>query len=507
MYNEERTTASSLLVVFGEQNTKQQTPDDTLKTSMGVVDPSGRNDEGKEKAKTPTRILILLLIVVTPLLVYDFSADIFFYSIQSKLGKPHTLFLETQKNATIPAYNGNNPKDIVERTIILPRESDLVGAQNANHSIVLRDGEISPLQNCPPTTQVRIIIPKSKKDNWILESLDSKSRPKTIGGDEFYITYTDYSNPNMDKEKTNDPTGVALIKDLENGKYLLDFIMPPMMTQNGHPTYSGAGKLIVFFQYTCGMGQYLRPTKNHWHNNGSVRRSHAYWDIPLPPIRSFEFPRRSITLTNYQKVICFGDSTMGNFCGKFWNKVAFTEPNIITKGKIGSELSMDALGEYWKKLQKQHSANLAFSAGNKTALILGSAVWDILEPIDEQRRDPNFHNHLTACRLLIKKVKTKYPHVDVLWKSPTAFHVQSLDTECYTNNQKCVTRTRYMSSSLAKDLYERQKSLVEGQLGIPFLDLYDATYLSASWLMEKDGRHYRTWLNKLLLGHYYETAS
>ena len=140
------------------------------------------------------------------------------------------------------------------------------------------------------------------------------------------------------------------------------------------------------------------------------------------------------------------------------------------------------------------------------ALILGSAVWDILEPTNnnETQNDKDFADHLQACRQLIVRDRSQYPNngVSLFWKSLTAFHVHLLPERCY-ENQKCIDRTRYMSTTLIKDLHVRQKQLMEEELGVPFLDLFEATYLSASWSMPGDGRHYQYRLNQRLNNYYF----
>jgi hypothetical protein len=124
-----------------------------------------------------------------------------------------------------------------------------------------------------------------------------------------------------------------------------------------------------------------------------------------------------------------------------------------------------------------------------------------LEPTNGKQKDKDFADHLTACRQLISRIRSQYPNVSLYWKSPTAFHVHALQKECYAN-KNCIDRTRYMSNTLAKDLYVRQKQLME-ELGVPFLDLFEATYISACWGMPGDGRHYRRWLNQFLNNYYY----
>jgi hypothetical protein len=40
-------------------------------------------------------------------------------------------------------------------------------------------------------------------------------------------------------------------------------------------------------------------------------------------------------------------------------------------------------------------------------------------------------------------------------------------------------------------------------LGVPFLDVYEAFYLSGDWCFDEDGRHYAVWLNYVVLGWFY----
>ena len=66
-----------------------------------------------------------------------------------------------------------------------------------------------------------------------------------------------------------------------------------------------------------------------------------------------------------------------------------------------------------------------------------------------------------------------------------------------------INRIRYMSASRSRYLYELQKKIMK-RLDVPFLDLYEATYLSADQLYPSDGRHYRPDLNRKMLGWFYK---
>jgi len=124
----------------------------------------------------------------------------------------------------------------------------------------------SPLQNCPVTTNVQIIMLHHDLDQgeekWILQALTKNEEKKSIGGNEFYVTYTDdnavFANSTArgesgKDEKELDPTAVAIITDLQDGTYALRFKTTPM---NQHPTnLSGTGTLNIYLQYTCGICQ------------------------------------------------------------------------------------------------------------------------------------------------------------------------------------------------------------------------------------------------------------
>jgi hypothetical protein len=65
-----------------------------------------------------------------------------------------------------------------------------------------------------------------------------------------------------------------------------------------------------------------------------------------------------------------------------------------------------------------------------------------------------------------------------------------------------INRIRYMSASRSRYLYELQKSIMKS-LHVPFLDLYEGTYLSSDRLYPSDGRHYRPELNRKMIGWFF----
>jgi len=71
---------------------------------------------------------------------------------------------------------------------------------------------------CPATSQVRISFdPQHGDKNVILKSYSIDGEPKTEGGDEYYITYSD-------KTDNDFVDAVAYLGDMGDGTYVLDFV-------------------------------------------------------------------------------------------------------------------------------------------------------------------------------------------------------------------------------------------------------------------------------------------
>eukprot|EP00429_Kryptoperidinium_foliaceum_P000311 CAMPEP_0176022840 /NCGR_PEP_ID=MMETSP0120_2-20121206/11129_1 /TAXON_ID=160619 /ORGANISM="Kryptoperidinium foliaceum, Strain CCMP 1326" /LENGTH=377 /DNA_ID=CAMNT_0017355991 /DNA_START=172 /DNA_END=1307 /DNA_ORIENTATION=- len=274
--------------------------------------------------------------------------------------------------------------------------------------------------------------------------------------------------------------------------------------------YDAKGHTLPHVKYTCGMGALGRPFKEDWKTNGAVLQTLPRNGIPQPYIRPFVAPTQP-DLSQHQVVLCFGDSMIENFCGKFWNKHRFRHENVQMKHKIGSELSMETYKEeFLDKIEELYgseilkSSNLTERQGQVATILTGSAVWDLLEPHHE--RDVwDWKEHLEACRLYIETLRQRYPRATIYWKLPTAIHVHKLNDECFHKSriyEACRIRNKYMSNSLMYHLYALQKDLMQ-ELQVPILDLYQASSLSACWLMPGDGRHYRQYFNELMSNYYY----
>jgi hypothetical protein len=142
------------------------------------------------------------------------------------------------------------------------------------------------------------------------------------------------------------------------------------------------------------------------------------------------------------------------------------------------------------------------------ALIVGSCLWDTLNWEDDLQSSL-YQDHAEACRTYIDKLRQTYPDLIIVWKSPMACHIHWVDLKRVVEHDRAtatlfgLNRIRYMSASRSRYLYELQKKICF-ELKIPFLDLYEATYLSADLLYPSDGRHYKPDLNRKMLGWFYD---
>jgi hypothetical protein len=391
----------------------------------------------------------------------------------------------------VPPTQGSDEDATVVQTFFIPQQADVGYTGPIRRYITVNStaGEVNPFDACPPTVQVQVIQSVSE---WTLLTIDEKGQNKTVGGDEFYITYTD----NISKTSSSLASAIALMHDRKDGSYSLDFSTTPM--RPALPEISQVGTLTVHLQYTCGIGAMASPSKNAWRAGGTCRATWKKENVTQPPIREFS-PPADIDFTPYDLVVSFGDSLMEAVMrdpggGKYFRN------NTSYKANIWQYLSLRTRPKVQYRLNQWHAQEL--NASN-VALILGSSVWDILEMDNIQGTE--FQDHLEACRQFLEGVRKKYPHVDIFWKSPSAFHIHRVSGDCF-KKKSCNDRLRYMSNSRALYLYHEQKKMVQ-EMNIPFIDLFDAYYLSADWTMWSDGRHYVSEFNRRVLSWFYNDSS
>jgi len=143
--------------------------------------------------------------------------------------------------------------------------AESVAAEYKQTALQTKSSEYDPLASCSVTSQVRVV---QNNPLWILESIDAKGNPKTVGGDEFYVTYRDDI-----VAKATEVTAAAFIDDLGDGTYSLDFVTTPM---NPIPSnLTGRGTLTVNFQYSCGIGKAHQPVKDKCTMGGATFIRHS----------------------------------------------------------------------------------------------------------------------------------------------------------------------------------------------------------------------------------------
>jgi hypothetical protein len=350
-------------------------------------------------------------------------------------------------------------------------------------------GNVTTLEalNCTVTTQFRIF---ESRPYWMMQALDEYGNNKTVGGDEFYVRYVDAIEPRNSREAT----AVAHVEDLGTGLYKLKFVQTPMnrvlanlrnQSASLSDSLGGIGKLTVDWQYVCNMGRMPPPTKDSWNFGGNFLKQRFEQDkVATPPIRPF-VPPIGPDLSQYH-VAAFGDSLMRELvyeAGKRRSNILYgtykAPMNSRTSKKIKNDLERSSLAP---KLRQNTQSNITW------VLLLGSAIWDILEWESDQ--GATFDDHLRTVRDLIQHARNTYPYVPIYWKAASALHIHVIPDD--------VPRVAYMSGSRSKFLYQRQLSLMR-ELDVPVLDLYEAYFLSGDYTKPGDGRHYKSRFSEELL--------
>lgn len=375
------------------------------------------------------------------------------------------------------------------------------------------------------TCQVELLTGEDEESSlkkWTLRSRDQNGNLKSRGGDEFYIRYEEFRGGGDDVEagKVLICQAVALLEDHEDGSYGLDFVTTPMHPSAVEESKSESSQstiqrvLTVYFEYTNGLGWLPPPTKKDWPGGGCIHRCFTRGLSQRPPIRPFSPPSCTVDLGSFDRILAFGDSTMDQFVRQRPNKKGkyYFHPNIWVGEKVRHGLNSTTIQNMLDLLEQDFGGSMRRYAeeGRSVCLVLGSCLWDILDASD-RLQGMEYEDHITACREYLIEIRHRF-HVTLAWKSPMAVHIHWVDLQRLIEDGEATAtlfgrdRVRYMSSSRSKSLYLKQRQLMK-ELGIPLLDIYEASYLSADQLFPSDGRHYRPDLNRLMLGWFTPNAS
>lgn len=295
---------------------------------------------------------------------------------------------------------------------------------NKGRTLPLRSApsDYDPLSACSVTSQVRLV---QKQPNWILESIDAQGNYKIIGGDEYFVTYRDNSLQ-AETGDNEEYTAAAFVQDAGDGTYALDFVTTPANPTPGTGSNSnttGRGTVTVYFQYSCGIGQAHQPVKDTWTMGGATLIEHSVSNVMQPPMRPFQ-PPTGVDLSAFDNVIAFGDSLtqhmfVEKLCGFFaTDPKMFFRSNAYYQQNPSSELNAATVEPFLRTVGLWHG-NVLDNSTNTTALVIGSAVWDIIAKTTTSV-GPGFTDHLNACRHFVCGIRARFPTATVIWKLPTA---------------------------------------------------------------------------------------
>ncbi len=409
--------------------------------------------------------------------------------------------------------------------------------------------------NCSVTSRINLEIKRDHFwEDWRIQTLDAHGIPKTLGGDTFYIVYSEYIDtkdaPNLDiGNQSLLPMAVAIPIDYYNGTYGLDFVSVPFLdnTLTVPPKHDGQekkGTLSIHAITTCFIGDLHPPLKDGWKTGGQTNVTWTIENVSRPyriqnwytdhyqPKQYWESidPKKKVqnSLSEFDRIVFVGDSILTHMLWDF-NRQEYhpIASEMVKSGSIwegptranGSPiilhipLSQSTLQTYLAAIDpwirgglsdnqietnttKQNSSTKTVK---KKALVLGSAAWDIIWPADWQ--GPHFKNHLSTVETLLTLLRKAHPEVTLVWKLPYAQHMQEAQKNCFTapgsasDGGSCVQALRYASRERFEKLYHKQKSFIEekfaGDDKVRLLDFYEVSYLSGShWMLPGDSIHY-----------------
>jgi len=303
-------------------------------------------------------------------------ADVFIFGGSSTGAGPPSSGNHPQQHSSSVSHAEETPPSS-SSSYLIPMTPDATCEDIVHSAIrgVVPLGE-SRFARCPVTSQVRISFTGSTEHNmqqqWMLYSLDKNGIPKTVGGDEYYIVYTD---DNMVPDKITNvthATAVAIVEDNDDGTYSLTWKASPMLDTKKSNSLAGTGTLHVHFEYTCGVGRMGQPMKDHWNCGGATHTDYVLHNVVMPTFAPFERPTPPVNLKQFDVVVGLGDSVMGNFIGR--GEGWFGKTNLVASPNPSSALNTETVQD-WLTLLRYNFSDTLLTHDQSVAVLTGSSTW------------------------------------------------------------------------------------------------------------------------------------
>jgi hypothetical protein len=432
--------------------------------------------------------------------VLSTATDQAFNDIKNGAKDLHLPVLENTNNLSLPQIKKNKKYESKEessptlkRSYTIPSEPDPMVMTHLSRAWTEENGtELVHLKldpylkgvriggDCPVTAQLQLNY--FSDQNWTLQSLDGNGIRKTMGGDEYYVTYQDEIHFGQAS-----PTAIAYVHDQNDGLYILDFVQSPFNLDITH--ISGFGLLTIDLQFTCAFGKLEHGTKRLWNTGGTLMIQYNYTVSNAPPIRAFQVPNADskIDLGKYGEVLVYGDSNLELF--SLWT--SSLHPNLRFLNKPQMPLTRKSIErKHLKEITLALNETMHANPTKKLALVTGSSTWDIIFGV---KHGKSFRDHRRACQQFMETLHTGFPSVDLYWFSGLALHVHVLRLK---PDWHLINPLKYMSMSRASMLYEWQMEIMSRLEYVQVIDVFEASYLAAEHLQEFDARHFDVTFNR-----------
>ena len=454
-----------------------------------------------------------LLCIGFVLVIYSLSSSLVLVIYCSLSSSPSFELLAPQPNLRLARDHGDDAL-----SYLIPNQVDeSINAYLLRQINTTTPSSIDPLKECSPTSQVRLHRTGNgdRNEEWTMQAIDAEGNDKTIGGDEFYITYADESNRTIGEPihsnargtagRVFGPTAVAIIDDNHDGTYTLEFVAPPSRPYASTLANEDVsrGSIDVHFVFTCSIGMLYQPVKDNWITGGGTKIHHSLDGVPAPFIRPFRVPNQ-LSFNAYDDMYFVGDSLMRQMaCNETAKYTTYSKK--FRYANTNSDLSSTTIPHFLNMIENLFGESLR--SNSSKAIVLNSGAWDVM--LQGLPQGSDFKDHIETCRQYVLAVKENYTTADVIWKLPSELHFHRINPRCLDRNEKkyagpwggakpCKNVIRYASSGRIGFLYEKQKELMR-RLGIPMIDTYEATKLSGHEHRDGDIMHYTDDFNRRVL--------